>query len=50
MKMAGMQQFLNHRDSNHSDDSLLRLNKLRQDGILCDVTIIVQGKEFKVVM
>ena len=48
MKMAGMAQVLSHRDPSHARDSLLRLNKLRREGILCDLTILVQGQKFKV--
>lgn len=48
MKMASMSQVLTHRDPNHASDALLRLSKLRRDGILCDLTILVEGREYKV--
>nr|XP_039259242.1 zinc finger and BTB domain-containing protein 46-like [Styela clava] len=47
MKMAGMAQVLSHRDTTHAGDALLQLNNLRREGILCDLTIIVEGREYK---
>ncbi|XP_078491580.1 uncharacterized protein zf(c2h2)-65 [Ciona intestinalis] len=47
MKMSGMSQMLNHREASHAQDSFARLNKLRREGILCDLTILVQGHKFK---
>lgn len=48
MKMASSSQVLTHRNPSHATDSFLRLSKLRHEGILCDLTILVQGQKFKV--
>ena len=48
MKMASSSQVLSHRNPTHANDSFSRLCKLRREGILCDLTILVQGQKFKV--
>ncbi|CAK8692512.1 unnamed protein product [Clavelina lepadiformis] len=47
MKMSGMSQVLTHRNPSHASESFSRFNKLRREGLLCDLTILVQGQKFK---
>ena len=48
MKMSESTQLLSHRNRSHTTELFLRLNKLRKEEVLCDLTILVQGQKFKV--
>ncbi|XP_078656393.1 uncharacterized protein LOC144902731 isoform X2 [Branchiostoma floridae x Branchiostoma belcheri] len=43
---SSMRKFI-HETPHHSKDILKKLNQQREDGLLCDVTIIVEGRRFR---
>jgi len=50
MKMTDTSPVLMHRNRVHPTDLFRRLNKLRHEELLCDLTIVIQGQKFKVIV